>query len=398
MDCGNYTLLDRVGVGSTCTVYRAQFKQTQHKCAVKRICKAGVSPKTLRKVRSEIELMQTLDHPFVVSFYDSFEDDKAIYIVMEYCGGGTLGDLIHRMGKLDEHQASVIATEVALALDYLQREAHVIHRDVKPENILLDSNGHARLSDLGFGTHGDADSACRRTACGSPSYIAPEIIKGEEYTGKVDVWSFGVVLFTILTGQQLFGSTPDNIAECLRDICEKKIEIPGTLSEQVRDLLARTIERKWRERLSVDAVLRHPWITEQESYHKIADACGLVRSFSSDVQLSKDTIEGKMGRDSCLHKMLAARVGGIASGFRPRQVKTFAMYPTKSLGHMKLTLNARQGTAQPVSKAVTGLRDSSPLGVKRTQIKRLAGGVVPRKLVGHQLRLSSHNLPVGERP
>ena len=259
-----YKFLQSIGAGGSAIVYLAECKDSGELCAIKHICKHGLTDRKLESVRSEIEMMQRLQHPFIVTFYEFIEDEHSIYIVMEYCAGGSLCELIRKHKKLEDNQASVIATELLIALNYLHEEANIIHRDIKPENILLDTNGHIRLTDLGFGSVGSVHEAKHRTACGSPNYVAPEVIKREQYTGKVDIWSAGVVIYAMLTGTVPFPS--DNITGCLKNICEQELQIPDLVSEDAQDLIRKALEKAWQKRISLTELLSHPWICERDHF------------------------------------------------------------------------------------------------------------------------------------
>ena len=145
---GRFAILDRIGEGVTSVVCTARDTVTGGLVAIKRISK-NQDESTIQRVRREIEVMTKISHPFIVSFYDVFEDEHAIHIVMEHCPGGSLKDLLDIRGPLDEEAAKVILTELVIALSHVQKVTGVIHRDVKLDNVLLDMHGHVRLCDFG---------------------------------------------------------------------------------------------------------------------------------------------------------------------------------------------------------------------------------------------------------
>lgn len=133
-------------------------------------------------------------HPHVLKLYNSFEDAKNLYIVLEYCEQGNLFTYIKNKPSISEKESFVYFFQTALALEYLHRQK-VIHRDIKPENILLDGDKNIRLSDFGWSAMRSKEKEMRSTYCGTIDYMAPEMVKNSKYDHKVDIWSLGVLLY-----------------------------------------------------------------------------------------------------------------------------------------------------------------------------------------------------------
>jgi serine/threonine protein kinase len=203
--------------------------------------------------------MKILDHPFIVCLFDTFEDDQYFYLVTELVGGGTLLSHITRRGSIPETEARRIFHELMLAIKYIHKDNQVCHRDIKAENVLLDVNGNIRLTDFGFARTYDIGSLMK-TSCGSPAYLPPEVIKGEGYTAEADIWSAGVLLYSMVIGKHPFhaSNTPQLLASILGDVPL----YPGSTSTEFRDLVQGLLRKNPAERLTIDEILTHPWLSD----------------------------------------------------------------------------------------------------------------------------------------
>jgi len=182
---------------------------------------------------------------------------------MEYAEGGELMDLLQKYGKCSEVNAKRLFKELVSAVAYLHSEK-IAHRDLKPENILLDIEGNIKLSDFGLARVADSNSMMT-TFCGTPQYIAPEVIKlgnKSAYTPAVDMWSLGCILFLILTNKLPFDGEDLNLL--FKNIQEVKYSFPSdletTISTEARDLIRRLLELDPNKRLTAEEVLKHPWL------------------------------------------------------------------------------------------------------------------------------------------
>ena len=253
----NYEILSPLGAGISSHVYLAQERGTRRLFALKTIQKNGEGI-NLDKIRREISVMQECQNTFIVRYYETHEDDDHIYIVMEFCDNGTLCDLILRKGPLTEDVAMILFTELCFAVKYLHKTKNIIHRDIKLENVLLDENCHVRLSDFGFSTVVEDDLPHMRTACGTPAYAAPEMIARDAYTNKTDVWSLGILLYLLLTGNLPFQGS--SIQECMRSVLYDDPVFPENLSFECRDLLSHMLDKDQETRYDIMEVLAHPLI------------------------------------------------------------------------------------------------------------------------------------------
>ncbi|CAN8312092.1 unnamed protein product [Cochlearia groenlandica] len=220
--------------------------------------------KTLKKgeecVHREVEIMQHLSgHPRVVTLHAVYEETDCFHLVMELCSGGRLIDQMVKEGRYSEQRAANIFKDLMLVVKYCH-EMGVVHRDIKPENILLTSAGKIQLSDFGLAMRISGGQTLSGLA-GSPAYVAPEVIS-ENYTEKVDIWSAGVLLYALLSGRLPFkGDSMDALFEAIKTVkLDFNSGVWESVSKPARDLLARMLTREESARITVDEVLRHPWI------------------------------------------------------------------------------------------------------------------------------------------
>lgn len=195
-------------------------KGTKETYAIKMIPIAPLKKNDLiSQIVNEVKVMSLLTKcPYIIKLIDHFEDDTNLYLVMELANQGTLMDMLNKYGKLKEKVAAKIMRDTILAIEFLHTK-NIIHRDLKPENILLDNNGHAKLSDFGWSSKLSNGDDRRRTFCGTPDYISPEMVDGKDYDNSVDIWCCGVMLYEMLHGLPPF--TP--IGDFDQNSKEKKI-------------------------------------------------------------------------------------------------------------------------------------------------------------------------------
>jgi len=255
---GRYTLGRQIGRGATANVYLATDRATSTDCAIKRISKESATPRNLARFHEEVRMVMGLDGPFIARFFDQFEDANYIFLVGDYAAGGDLGTAIRRGGAVGEVGARGIITELVTGLRHLHERHMLIHRDVKPENILLDGSGHVMISDFGLSKAMEAlDSPIMRTACGSPAYASPEIIQHRPYCEKADVWSAGVILYVLLFGKLPFKGK--SVPLILASIVNSEPQVEG-VSDDCASLVRGMLVKDPAGRLRTSEVLAHPWI------------------------------------------------------------------------------------------------------------------------------------------
>uniref|UniRef100_A0ABI0NLZ5 protein kinase C n=1 Tax=Bos taurus TaxID=9913 RepID=A0ABI0NLZ5_BOVIN len=198
---------------------------------------------------------QASNHPFLVGLHSCFQTESRLFFVIEYVNGGDLMFHMQRQRKLPEEHARFYSAEISLALNYLH-ERGIIYRDLKLDNVLLDSEGHIKLTDYGMCKEGLRPGDTTSTFCGTPNYIAPEILRGEDYGFSVDWWALGVLMFEMMAGRSPFdivGSSdnPDQNTEdyLFQVILEKQIRIPRSLSVKAASVLKSFLNKDPKERL-----------------------------------------------------------------------------------------------------------------------------------------------------
>ncbi|KAM4580098.1 serine/threonine-protein kinase Sgk2b [Odontesthes bonariensis] len=205
-------------------------------------------------------LLKGLQHPFLVGLHFSFQTPNTLYFVLDYVNGGELFYHLQREGSFPEPRAAFYAAEMAAALGYLH-SLNIVYRDLKPENILLDRDGHVMLTDFGLCKEGVAIGGIMHTFCGTPEYLAPEVLQGQPYSPAVDWWGLGTVLFEMLCGLPPFYNHCK--AEMFENILHAQLQLPSGFSEAARSLLEGLLERDIAKRLGesrdIEELRDHPF-------------------------------------------------------------------------------------------------------------------------------------------
>jgi serine/threonine protein kinase len=203
----------------------------------------------------EREILEKFDHPFIMGLEYAFQDNQRLYLIMEFVNGGELFFHLRQVkGGFNEVRSRFYAAEMVLALEYLHKSG-VVYRDLKPENVLIDSEGHIRLTDFGLSKSGLKENGDRTESfCGTFEYLAPEIVRDEEYGYSVDWYSFGLVLYEMLTGVNPFKTGVElDLVDKMNEILNKEIPIPAKLSVEAKDLLKQLLKKVPAERIGCRA-------------------------------------------------------------------------------------------------------------------------------------------------
>uniref|UniRef100_A0A8C9NQK0 non-specific serine/threonine protein kinase n=1 Tax=Serinus canaria TaxID=9135 RepID=A0A8C9NQK0_SERCA len=258
-----YEVKEDIGVGSYSVCKRCVHKASNMEYAVKIIDKSKRDP------TEEIEiLLRYGQHPNIITLKDVYDDGKYVYVVTELMKGGELLDKILRQKFFSEREASAVLFTITKTVEYLHTQG-VVHRDLKPSNILyVDESGNPesiRICDFGFAKQLRAENGLLMTPCYTANFVAPEVLKRQGYDAACDIWSLGVLLYTMLTGYTPFANGPDDTPEeILARIGSGKFSLSGgywnSVSDTAKDLVSKMLHVDPHQRLTAAQVLSHPWI------------------------------------------------------------------------------------------------------------------------------------------
>ncbi|KAI0480677.1 Pkinase-domain-containing protein [Xylariaceae sp. FL0804] len=260
---GDFDLLRTLGTGSFGRVHLVQSKHNQRFYAVKVLKKAQVvKMKQVEHTNDERRMLGEVKHPFLITLWGTFQDPRNLYMVMDFVEGGELFSLLRKSGRFPNPVAKFYAAEVTLALEYLHSK-NIIYRDLKPENLLLDRHGHLKITDFGFAKRVPDKTW---TLCGTPDYLAPEVVSNKGYNKSVDWWSLGILIFEMLCGYTPFwdSGSPMKIYE---NILRGRVKYPAYVNQDAQNLLEHLITPDLTKRLGnlyggpLD-VKSHAWFSE----------------------------------------------------------------------------------------------------------------------------------------
>ncbi|XP_056623296.1 ribosomal protein S6 kinase alpha-1 isoform X1 [Triplophysa dalaica] len=262
-----YVLKEDIGMGSFSICKRCIHKATNTEYAVKVIEKTSTDPS------EEIEiLLRYGQHPNIITLKDVYDNGKQVYLVTELMRGGELLDRILKQKFFSEREASAVLHTITKTVEYLHAQG-VVHRDLKPSNILyVDESGNPeslRICDFGFAKQLRADNGLLMTPCYTANFVAPEVLKRQGYDEGCDIWSLGVLLYTMLAGFTPFANGPeDTPEEILSRIGSGRFTLTGgnwdAVSDAAKDLVSKMLHVDPHQRLTAKQVLKHPWIVQRD--------------------------------------------------------------------------------------------------------------------------------------
>ncbi|XP_063913533.1 serine/threonine-protein kinase SIK2 isoform X3 [Zophobas morio] len=254
---GFYDIERTIGKGNFAVVKLAKHRITKTEVAIKIIDKSQLDAGNLQKVYREVDIMKRLDHPHIIKLYQVMETKNMIYLVSEYASQGEIFDYIARYGRMTEDQARTKFWQILSAVEYCHNR-NIVHRDLKAENLLLDSNNNIKIADFGFSNY-YTSGGLLSTWCGSPPYAAPEVFEGKKYTGpEIDIWSLGVVLYVLVCGALPFDGCS---LQALRDrVLSGRFRIPYFMSSDCESLIRKMLVLEPNKRYSISQIKKHRWM------------------------------------------------------------------------------------------------------------------------------------------
>ncbi|KAG0243992.1 kinase-like domain-containing protein [Mortierella sp. GBAus27b] len=283
-----FDLLKVIGKGSFGKVMQVRKRDTSRIYAMKIIRKAHIiSRSEVNHTLAERTVLAQINNPFIVPLKFSFQSPEKLYLVLAFVNGGELFHHLQREGRFSEERSRFYAAELMCALECLHG-FNVVYRDLKPENILLDYTGHIALCDFGLCKLGMTETETTNTFCGTPEYLAPELLLGQGYTKTVDWWTLGVLLYEMLTGLPPFYD--ENIHEMYRKILQDELRFPDEVNSDARALLSALLTRDPNQRLGNNgssAIKQHPFFKPISFPHLMAKK--IQPPFKPSVSSATDT-------------------------------------------------------------------------------------------------------------
>jgi len=263
----SYKLFSQIAEGSFGRVFYSKEITTGKEFAIKILDKETNKHNNWQAIKGEIDIMKIANHPRIVKYIDNFENSAFSFIVMEYLKHGSLNSyLIKKHFKLKERTIASIAFQTAISLQYLHRFG-IIHRDLKPDNILISNiqgnDIEVKLTDFGFGKIlGEKENA--KEKCGTLAFSAPELLSSKPYDFSVDVWSLGINIFYMITGDVPFKKSKDR-KDYLFDVCNSEVKFPSKffhISDDAKELILRCLVKDPLKRITTDEFVNHAWVKE----------------------------------------------------------------------------------------------------------------------------------------
>ncbi|XP_077239152.1 CBL-interacting protein kinase 18-like [Tasmannia lanceolata] len=363
-----YELGRLLGQGTFAKVYHARNLKSGQSVAIKVIDKEKVlKVGMMDQIKREISVMRLVRHQNVVQLYEVMATKSKIYFVMEYAKGGELFNKVAK-GKLKEDVARKYFQELIGAVDFCHSRG-VYHRDLKPENLLLDDNGNLKVSDFGLSAFAESkrQDGLLHTTCGTPAYVAPEVINRKGYDGaKADIWSCGVVLFVLMAGYLPFHDS--NLMEMYRKIGKAEFKCPNWFPSEVRRLLSKILDPNPSTRITTAKIMENSWFKkgfDPKSVKSETDVKELTPLDTDSVFCSSDSgVAERKAESAKLSNLNAFDIISLSVGF-----DLSGLFEEKDNKR-----EARFTSKQPASVIITKLEDIAKR--LRLKVKKKDGGVM----------------------
>ena len=265
----DYIFEKDIGEGNFGKVKLGTNKKTKEQFAIKIMSKEKIQNQFQREFIPEIEISKKFNHKNVIQVHSILEDEKNYYLIMEYCSKGELFDLICKKNRLSKDQSALFFYQLINGVEYIHSKGYA-HRDLKPENLLLTKNNILKIIDFGL-THEYNEDISLKTKCGSPSYAAPEILKGYQYDGfKTDIWSCGIVLYAMLSGFLPFEGETNKIL--FKNIIKCEVNVNHIKDDEIKDLIKNLLNPDPKLRIDIKDIKKHKFYLDGEKlFHRMED-------------------------------------------------------------------------------------------------------------------------------
>ncbi|XP_048811786.1 serine/threonine-protein kinase SIK1 [Lagopus muta] len=288
---GFYDIERTLGKGNFAVVKLARHRVTKTQVAIKIIDKTRLDPSNLEKIYREVQIMKLLNHPHIIKLYQVMETKDMLYIVTEFAKNGEMFDHLTSNGHLSESEARKKFWQILSAVEYCHSH-HIVHRDLKTENLLLDANMNIKLADFGFGNFYKSGEPLS-TWCGSPPYAAPEVFEGKEYEGPhLDIWSLGVVLYVLVCGSLPFDGP--NLPTLRQRVLEGRFRIPYFMSEDCETLIRRMLVVDPTKRITISQIKQHKWMQADPSLRQQQSLSFSMQNYNSNLGDYNEQVLGIM--------------------------------------------------------------------------------------------------------
>lgn len=253
----------KLGKGKFGKVYCVRHKKSGFICALKAIEKNEILQfNLLKQLKREVDIQLGMDHPNIIKLYAHFHDEKRVYLLMEHSINGELYKSLKNNGPFNDVLASHYIYQIADALHYMHKK-RIIHRDVKPENVLIGFDNVVKLADFGWSIL-NPEGSKRKTLCGTIDYLSPEMITPREYDEQVDVWALGVLAYELVVGVPPFEENSKELT--YKRILKCDLNFPESISKDAKDLISKLLVTDTTQRLSLTGVKTHPWILKNKPF------------------------------------------------------------------------------------------------------------------------------------
>ncbi|KAK4582027.1 hypothetical protein RGQ29_025263 [Quercus rubra] len=326
---GDYLVGRQIGSGSFSVVWHARHRVHGTEVAIKEIATGRLNKKLQESLMSEIFILKRINHSNIIRLHDIIEVPGKIHLVLEYCRGGDLSVYLQRNGRVPEAIAKQFMLQLAAGLQIL-RDNNLIHRDLKPQNLLLSTNNNnstLKIADFGF-ARSLQPRGLAETLCGSPLYMAPEIMQLQKYDAKADLWSVGAILFQLVTGKTPF--TGNNQIQLLQNIMRStELHFPldiTDLSSDCKDLCQKLLRRNPVERLTFEEFFNHPFLSQKQPAEALRSSRLLDKFRSPECNPVRNMEESS--QDDCLPFFLdddSSGAGGSPSFLKMKSTYGFSL-------------------------------------------------------------------------
>ena len=281
----DYTFEKDIGEGNFGKVKLGVNKKTKEQFAIKIMNKEKIQKLMGREIIPEIEISKKFNHKNVIKVHSILEDETNYYLVMEYCSKGELFDLISKKKRLPKEQSSLFFYQLINGVEYIHSKGYA-HRDLKPENLLLTKNNVLKIIDFGL-THEYNEDISLKTKCGSPSYAAPEILKGYQYDGfKTDIWSCGIILFAMLSGFLPFEGETNKIL--FQNIIKCEINLNHIKNDEIKDLIKNLLNPEPKLRIDIKDIKKNKFYLDGEKlFHRMEDFNYIKDHYKKSLSINK---------------------------------------------------------------------------------------------------------------